>query len=62
MKHSHKIQISGDTQKPRISRQLYVQVEERINLRRARFTAPWLIDLGTMARKALEREKMDHES
>lgn len=62
MKESAKRRISADTPEPRIPRALYVQVEERINLRRARFTAPWLMDLGTMARKALEREEMDHES
>lgn len=61
MKQSDGIGIPGASPRPHISRQLYVQVEERINLRRALFVAPGLMDLRAMVQRVLKREEGDLE-
>lgn len=56
MKQFENAPISEETAKIRISRDLYVQVEERLNLRRALYLRHDRMTLQTMAQKALERD------
>lgn len=62
MKQSQKVSNPTEDVKPRISKQLYVQVEEHLNLRRAILKRQDLMTLQTMARKTLGREGKNNGS
>ena len=55
MKQSENTPNPGESSKVRISRELYVQVEECLNLRRAFHLHQDLLTLRTMAQITLER-------
>ena len=55
MKQSENTPNPGESSKVRISRELYVQVEEYLNLHRAFYLHQDLLTLRTMAQITLER-------
>lgn len=60
MKQSENTPNPGESSKVRISRELYVQVEEYLNLHRAFYLHQDLLTLRTMAQITLEREGKNH--
>ena len=61
MKESVNAPTSGEFAKTCISKQLYVQVEERLNLRKVLSRRHDLMNLQTMARKMMEQEGKNRE-
>ena len=60
MKQSENPPNPGESSKVRISRELYVQVEECLNLRRAFHLHQDLLTLRAMAQITLEQEGKNH--